>query len=82
MVSNVFGLTNVLGTFTRLMNHVLRFFIEKFIVVYLDDILIYSKRLDEHINNSRQVLETIKLAIDIIQSFNMHTSSKKYISLN
>ena len=64
------------------MNHVLRFFIEKFIFVYFDDILIYSKRLDEHINHLRHVLEIIKLVIDIIQSFNIHTSCKKYPCLN
>ena len=55
-----FGLTNTPSTFMRLMNEVLKKLLGKFVIVYLDDILIFSKTLDEHLFHIRRVLERIK----------------------
>ena len=55
-----FGLTNAPSTFMSLMNHVFRSCIGKFVVVYFDDILVYSRTLDDHVVHLREVFNTLK----------------------
>jgi len=55
-----FGLTNAPTTFMRVMTQVLRPFIDKFVVIYFDGILIFSRDYSEHLQHIRQVLEVLR----------------------
>lgn len=55
-----FGLTNAPATFQAFLNDVLREFLDSFVVIYLDDILIYSETLEEHHEHVRNVLRRLR----------------------
>ena len=55
-----FGLTNAPATFCTLMNHVFHEYLDKFVVVYLDDIVIYSRSVGEHLEHLKLVFEKLR----------------------
>jgi hypothetical protein len=55
-----FGLTNAPTFFMNLMNSVFMDYLDKFVVVFIDDILIYSQREEEHANHLKMVLQRLR----------------------
>ena len=55
-----FGLTNAPTTFIDLMNRVFRPFLDRFVIIFIDDILVYSKSEEEHARHLRFVLQTLR----------------------
>ncbi|GJZ71770.1 putative reverse transcriptase domain-containing protein [Tanacetum coccineum] len=56
-----FGLTNAPAVFMNLMNRVCKPYLEKFMIVFIDDILIYSKDKEEHGEHLKIILELLKM---------------------
>ena len=57
-----FGLTNAPASFQRFIFHVLQGYLDKFVIAYLDDILVFSKTEEEHIEHNRKVLQRLREA--------------------
>lgn len=55
-----FGLTNAPAAFMDLMNRVFRPYLDMFVIVFIDDILVYSRSEDEHSDHLRTVLQTLR----------------------
>ena len=55
-----FGLTNAPATFMRLMNSIFHEYLDKFVIIYIEDILIYSKTDEEHDEHLRLVLTKLR----------------------
>ncbi|GJU52026.1 retrovirus-related pol polyprotein from transposon TNT 1-94 [Tanacetum coccineum] len=55
-----FGLTNASVVFMDLMNQVCKLYLDKFVIIFIDDILIYSKRKEEHAEHLKLILELLK----------------------
>src|ERR1044072_7699625 len=56
----LFGVTNAPGVFMEYMNRIFHLYLDKFVVVFIDDFLIYSKNDEEHAEHLRVVLELLK----------------------
>jgi bifunctional N-acetylglucosamine-1-phosphate-uridyltransferase/glucosamine-1-phosphate-acetyltransferase GlmU-like protein len=56
----LFGLTNALALFQRFINEVLQEYLHSFVIAYLDDILIFSKEKEEHVQHVSKVLEKLQ----------------------
>ena len=57
-----FGLKGALATFQRLITKVLGLYLYDFVMVYLDDIIIFSQTMDKHLQHMRKVLEALRQA--------------------
>lgn len=68
----LFGLTNAPSTFQSLMNEIFKEYLRKFILVFFDDILIFSKTWNEHLSH-------LKLTFQLLQKHSLFAKTSKYV---
>ena len=66
-----FSLCNALATFQRMMNPILRDGLDRFVLVFLDDILIYSRTIEEHEQHIRALLDRLRAENSLDESRNV-----------
>ncbi len=74
-----YGLCNALDNFTHLIKHVQNPFIHQIVIIYLDDICIYSKSPEERLNHIRQALTALRkyaLFIRMFEGFSAKRETK------
>jgi len=78
-----FDLINASVTFQAFVNNVLRRYLNQFVIVYLNDILVYSKTKKEHVQHVRKVLQTLKKVDLRIKSekSEFHVQSVQFLKL-
>ncbi|GJX86205.1 RNA-directed DNA polymerase [Tanacetum coccineum] len=76
-----FGLSNAPSTFMRLMNQVFRSFIVKFVVVYFDDILVFTPTQELHLHHLRQVFEVLRAQKQYTNTKKCHFLTDKVVFL-
>jgi hypothetical protein len=76
-----FGLTNALAYFMILMNKVFMEELDKFVTVFIDDILVYSKSVEEHEQHLRVVLGKLRATSCMLSSASVSSGRRKYLSL-
>jgi hypothetical protein len=55
-----FGLTNALATFYTFMNDIFRKWFDDFVVIYIDNILVYSNSMEEHVEHLQKVFQRLR----------------------
>ena len=76
-----FGLTNAPTAFMDLMNRIFHPYLDRFVIVFIDDILVYSKNAEKHAFHLKIVLQTLRKDNSMLSFRNVSFGSMKWFSL-